>query len=330
MHKRRLLVFREPEVNTILQRTLASRGFQVFPKVRLADAIQKDASEYLGNREFGYLTRAHFDFLVTKDFVPQFAVEFDGLTHAEPDAVERDVLKNRLCKSAGLPLLRITSAELTARDKLTALDYMMGRFVAWRDELPDIQRELQAQAAGLPADADPHDYIDYFDPSIHFDLQHPFPATAAVRDRLWLRYGIAPTVGGRGYEAEHPSSRHARLLCDVGSSMTQGPLLREAFTTCRLKVLVWEPSRPAEPLLEREVEASIRSWLPLKVTPPAPLSLDAFLSLAGTSIKQMTDRFDYMWFADLPGVSPWDIAENLAEYLGFRAVEDWAKSQIRH
>ncbi len=298
--------------------------------MRLADAIQKDASEYLGDREFGYFTRAHFDFLVATDLNPQFAVEFDGLTHAEPDAVERDVLKNRLCKAAGLPLLRITSAELTERDKLTVLDYMMGRFVAWRDEIPDIQRELQEQAAGLPADAAPNDYIDYFEPSIHFDLQHPFPATAAVRDRLWQRFRTAPAVAGRGYEVEHSSS-HVRFLCDVGSSMKQGPLRRDDFTTCRLRVRAWEPSRPAEPLLEREVEASIRSWLPLKETPPAPISLDAFLSLAGTDFRQLRDRSDHMRFAHLPGVSPWDIAENLAEYLGFRAVEEWARSQYsRH
>lgn len=330
MHKRPVLVFREPEVHSILLRSLAAHGFQVFPKIRLADAIGKDAGEYLQSRDFDYFTKAHFDFVVTKDLLPQFAVEFDGPTHESPEAVERDVLKNRLCREANLPLLRIASAELTERDKLTVLDYMMRRFVAWRDEIADIRLELDEQAAGLPADADPHDYIDYFDPSIHFDVQHPFPGTAAVRDRLWQRYRIAPAVAGRGYDVSHSTSPSVRFLCDVGSSMKQGALRRDDFTTCRMKVQVWEPWRPSEPLLDREVEASMRSWLPLKSTPPAPMSLDAFASLAGTNVKQLKERLDYMWFPDLPGVSPWDIAEHLAEYLGFRAVEAWAASQHRH
>jgi hypothetical protein len=43
--------------------------------------------------------------------------------------------------------------------------------------------------------------------------------------------------------------------------------------------------------------------------------------------RQVIARVESMWYPSLPGIRPWDIAENYAEYLGFRAVEQWAKSQ---
>jgi hypothetical protein len=36
-------------------------------------------------------------------------------------------------------------------------------------------------------------------------------------------------------------------------------------------------------------------------------------------------RVEAMWFPELPGISPWDIAENLSEYLALRQVEKWAE-----
>jgi hypothetical protein len=115
MHKRRVLLFREPAVHSILRRQLTSKGFQVYPKVRLSDAVAKDDGEHLPQREFDHLTRAHLDFLVVRNELPVFAVEFDGQGHALPEAIERDVLKNRLCKSADLPLLRIQRGDHRAR-----------------------------------------------------------------------------------------------------------------------------------------------------------------------------------------------------------------------
>ena len=44
--------------------------------------------------------------------------------------------------------------------------------------------------------------------------------------------------------------------------------------------------------------------------------------------EQMQLRIEGMWFPDLPGISPWDISENYAEYLGFRAIERWAKQNL--
>jgi hypothetical protein len=79
--------------------------------------------------------------------------------------------------------------------------------------------------------------------------------------------------------------------------------------------------------METTVEVSIRAWLPLQhVVPEAPsLALSGLAGLAASS-PQLIARIESMWFPSLPGISPWDIAENYAEYLGFRAIEIWAKS----
>ena len=118
-----MLYFMDPEIHSILVQQHSHKGYRIYPKVRLGDAIGKDPDEHLSGREFDYLTRAHLDFLVIKDEVPVFAVEFDGVQHFhDPETIERDVLKNRLCNAEELPLLRITATEITERDRLTLLD----------------------------------------------------------------------------------------------------------------------------------------------------------------------------------------------------------------
>jgi hypothetical protein len=327
MHKRRVLLFREPAVHSILRRQLASKGFQVYPKVRLSDAVAKDDGEHLPQREFDYLTRAHLDFVVVRNELPVFAVEFDGQGHALPEAIERDVLKNRLCKSADLPLLRITSAEINERDQHTLLDYMLMRYVAWQEEIGGILGEIQEFAAGLPDDIDPSDYAVDCDPSFHFDVRHPFPGTALARERLWRNHRIALglAVHGANPRGDEPA---ARYLCDVGSQKRSGNFQHDQFTTCELNVLVWEPSSTWKtPVVSRQVQVSIRSWLPLhSIVLEAPSLTVSSLAALRAASKQFIERIDSMWFPNLPGISPWDIAENYAEYLGFRAVEEWAKA----
>lgn len=300
MHKRRVLYFLEPAVHTILLRQLAKKGFHIYPKVRLCDAIAKDDSEHLPAREFDYFTRAHLDFLIVKNEMPIFAVEFDGQSHNTPEAVERDVLKNSLCKAADLPLLRLTSAEIAERDQHTVLDYMLMRHVAWQEEIGGIVEEIREFASGLPDDFDPEDYAVDCDPTFHFDLRHPFPDTALVRERLWRNHHIAWSLEGR-----HDTT--ARYFCDVFSKR-MGNFKDDQFTTCELNTSVWPPGGSAkEPTVTQQVEVSIRAWLPLRSAVPMPTF--PFIDASEAAFKQFEDRITSMWFPNLPGISPWDVAE---------------------
>lgn len=332
MHKKRILVLKEPDVDTILQRQLAKEGYRVLPKVGLSDALEKDRDDYLSQREFNYFTRAHLDFLVTRDNVPMFAVEFDGAHHfVDPRTIENDVIKNRLCKHAGLPLLRVTSSEIEEYDKITLLDYMLMRYIAWGKEYPSIAREIEEFAATIGPDYDPDKLAVDLDPSFHFDLRHPFPAREIVRERLWRNHRIAwSTVKPERYAT-------ADYLCDVAVGGLR-PSANEQFLRCTSHVSVWRPTLGEHtPVFSEEVSVSLRSWLPLRVVVPSP---DIFQALWGESdgpkgvrtaqeiIDQFKIRVESMWFPELPGISAWNIGENFAEYLGFRAVERWAKKNV--
>ena len=327
MHKRRVLYFREPEVHSILLRQLSHSGYRIYPKVRLADAINKDQNEHLTSREFDYLSRAHLDFLVIRDELPIFAVEFDGLAHIhDQEAIERDVLKNRLCKAANLPVLRVTTSEITERDKLTLLDYMLMRFVAWHEEIDGILTEIQEYAANLPPASDPEDLAVDLDPSFHFNVRHPFPGAQLVRERLWRHYRIAWDMD--------PQRRRASpaLLCDA-TLKRAGPLRSDQFHTSEIQATVWKPDAKHDQTLFSEfVEVTIRSWLPLRtVVPDADMNLFALSDLKEleAAVERFKIRVESMWFPDLPGINAWDVSEHYAEYLGFRAIERWAKRELR-
>lgn len=85
-----------------------------------------------------------------------------------------------------------------------------------------------------------------------------------------------------------------------------------------------------ESVFEQEVSVTLRSWLPLRTEVP---SQDMFQALSGeidpTKVDEIVEQFklrvESMWIPDLPGIDIFDIAVHFAEYLGFRAVERWAK-----
>ena len=322
MHTRRLLSFKEPHVETILRKRLEKDGYRIHAKVRLSDAIVKDKSEYLEDREFDYLTRAHLDFLITKNNLPRFAVEFDERHHLEDETtIERDTVKNRLCRSAGLPLLRIGADELTSHDKTTILDYMLDRYVSWPKEKDELLRLIEEYAADAPEHASPED----LDPHFYFDLQHPFPGIAKIENRLWRNHRIAS-------ENRPPArQKEAQYLC-LAHLRSKGPSEHDQYTTCESVAVVWEAGRSQhDSLFSASAVASVRAWLPTELDIPQPQPPDlGTLSTASLTklVDQLTKRVNAMWFPDLPGIEPWDIAENLSEYLALREVEKWAKKYL--
>ncbi len=330
MHKRKILYFREPEVHTVLLRQLSRKGYKIYPKVRLEDVIGNDPGEHLSEREFKFLSRAHLDFVVTKEDTAVFAVEFDGIHHMQdPAAIERDAIKNRLCKSAGLPLLRIGSTEITSRDGETLLDYMLMRYVAWQGEIEEIRQEIAEYAAQLPPDADPEDVVVDLDPTVQFDLRHPFPGSQIVRERLWCNYQIAWDLEARWRSAS------PRYLCDVFAGRS-GQLHHDQFQTNEARASLWPAgSKREHEIFSENVSVSIRAWLPLRPDVPQPDDLGRLFSRltpedAAEFVEKFQIRAESMWFPSLPGISAWDITENYAEFLGFRAIERWAKANLKH
>lgn len=328
MKRKKILYFREPDVATILHRRLAPQGYAVWPKIGLEDVLLREPSDRLSDREIQYLKYATFDFVVAHKEEAVFVVEFDGIDHLnDPKVIARDTIKNRFCKMAAVPLLRIMSSEIQEDDKITVLDYMLMRYVAWKNEYPEIIREIEEYAATVGPHYDSGDPPLGFDPSFRFNLMHPFPAREIVLERLWRDHRIA-------WSMVKPD-RHgaAQYLCDVAYGGC-GPAKNEQFHKCSRRALVWRNDAEHAPVFSHEVAVSLRSWLPTRVEVPSPDAIRDFLSDTDgrnrvQGVEEIVDRFNIrvesMWFPELPGISALDIAETYSEYLGFRAIESWAK-----
>ncbi len=354
MKKKKILYLREPEVHTILQRRLASEGYFIWPKQGIEEIMGAEPQDYLNNSELQYLKHAHFDFVVAHKDQAIFVVEFDGIDHInDPVVTERDVVKNRLCKLADLPLLRVMSTEIQELDQITVLDYMLMRYVAWKNEYPEIIKEIEELASrmglvmtreeGRPTlveqkesslglkNYNPENLCTDLDPSFHFDLRHPFPGTALVRARLWRNYKIAWSL-----EADYLREKPV-YVCDVNPAGS-GSLGHDQFHVSRQTATVWKGPGRSSPIFTEKVSASLRSWLPVyNAMPDQPhfeqLWKEFYSNSAPEKISQKIVhafklRAENIWFPDLPGLRADQIAENYSEYLGFRAIERWAKKKL--
>lgn len=116
----------EAATHEALIEAASNSGAKVFPKVRVADAIDIDKSG-LSDPEYSYALRAHFDFVITReDAKAAFAVEFDGPLHdRNPETIRRDNLKNSICKKLGMPLLRIDAGYLRKLSRFTLIGWMV-------------------------------------------------------------------------------------------------------------------------------------------------------------------------------------------------------------
>jgi hypothetical protein len=110
------------ELNSVGSR----HGLRVNAKVRVADVCPIERSG-IPEDLYKYALMAHFDFLITNDdFVPQFAVEFDGPSHATPRSKVLDKNKDAICRKFNFPLLRIKINYLPKRyNNLSLLEWII-------------------------------------------------------------------------------------------------------------------------------------------------------------------------------------------------------------
>lgn len=150
----------EMTVHEAIKDVVEKNNCTVFPKVRVADALDIDRSG-IENEAYSYALKAHFDFLIAdKSSLTKFAVEFDGPSHDTPEAQRKDDLKNRICEKLGLPLLRITANYLEEENESMSL-------LAWLIDVWFIfEAFLEAQEAGNILPDESFDYMfssfDYF------------------------------------------------------------------------------------------------------------------------------------------------------------------------
>lgn len=83
-------------------------NFEIMVKVRVIDVIK---NKYLLNKEhIDFAIKSHFDFLVCDlNLNPIVAIEFDG--YHDDNQVNRDKIKDEICNTLGLPIIRIKNDE---------------------------------------------------------------------------------------------------------------------------------------------------------------------------------------------------------------------------
>ena len=194
----------EVKMYHVLNRALAKRGYKVWMNMRLSEVLERAPSE-LDDVERDVFRKMHFDFVLTKGFSPQFVAEFDGPHHQQDSTSDRlDAVKNKFCKDAGLPMLRISSQELEVHEGVSVLSWILERWIAWQKEEPvilqEIEEELEARGPDDPVIREMMEsgFLDpEFDPTFIFDLRHPYPAILTVVHRLH-RLGIITGYPGSG------------------------------------------------------------------------------------------------------------------------------------
>lgn len=127
LSKGALISMGEAATSRALRKYFHKKPHIIHKDVSVRQVIDANRSE-LEPGEWAYYTKAAFDFVVCKDDAAQsyeLVIEYDGIQHENPDQVRKDVLKNRLCVQAGLPILGIGVEDIKIRGDLTILEYML-------------------------------------------------------------------------------------------------------------------------------------------------------------------------------------------------------------
>lgn len=148
---KQLLNYSEDKTFRELDGAAERHGLSAFPKVRVADVLPIENSG-IDRELYRYALQAHFDFVVAgDDYIPLFAVEFDGPSHKNPAQAARDRKKNGLCKRFGFPILR------------TNLNYISRKYreltiLAWIVDVYHLEAAFdEAQAQGIVPYDEPFD-----------------------------------------------------------------------------------------------------------------------------------------------------------------------------
>ena len=136
---------------------------------------------------------------------------------------QRDIRKNRICERANLPLLRIDDRLLTEYEEISLLGYIIRRFVAYRNTIGDISREVNERLSCARSSGDV-DYDDpWNDPGVIFNLNNPFPVSIEIAERLYKDYGIVTShIDAETYH--NATSQYPYLEFHWGGGSGDGPI----------------------------------------------------------------------------------------------------------
>jgi len=307
---------------------------------RVSDVIEYEWTE-VGDIERDVIRKMHFDFVVTKGdrLTPHFVVEFDGPSHSEESNQARlDAVKNKFCHDAGLVMLRISSQELDPQEEVSLLDWLLERWVAWEHELPGIRGEIEDFINEVGPDcpavrdsietgiADPS-----IDPTFIFDLRHPYPAVLTIVHRLHRMGIITHRATQSVIDRITARGKAGRVATCVASELAWRPEADEWYVqSYQAFVQTSTPEAPSafsggEALYRTTQHVRCRWALPIGWNAREALGPDPLPGDTKAYLDWVRRRVEHLWPSHLPGTTPKELSEGLAEYLVLRDVESWAQ-----
>jgi hypothetical protein len=312
---------------SVLRRTLSGR-WDIAASVPIKSVLHKEES--LTDEAFSMFTRGHFDCVVSRldNREPVFAVEFDGFGHDEPRQIERDRLKNLFCMAAGLPLLRLGTADLIQKDRVSVLEWLSQALIDSLERLDeDDDYEMSDSSFEPPREVDEGFDLDEEGPV--FEAEHPFPGNAVITERLLRRYSI-----GVGSPLKEPGDL-PRIVMDSSSGTSrcvlnirwpgrrafeQGPA--SEFVLADLDFTVHDRNK----VIQAGVGRGRFAWAHRL---PQQLGLRALVGNDALSTAQMKHRFEKgLCPTDLGWWEAAGVARELARYDVLAQVERWAQAAM--
>ena len=323
----RLLNTSEYLTEKTLRKVLQGTRFRVCAQLPLNKVIRTEPGERVSKGERSLLAGSELDFVIYDEASePQFAIEFDGPAHQYDDQKRRDLRKNRLCRRAGLSLLRITDTHLQEYEKASILEYVVGRFVSWDGEIEGILTEINEYVSELSKEeiarlteggiADPE-----IDPTFIFDLRHPFPGTVEIAERLFNKFGIiTPHLSTGSWSAAIVKSPALEFSYHSASCKQEGheyALIRDYELIERLRTA---EQTTVTRLHDLQVIFGIQWTLPIEE--------DFDWREAPIDYAVRTGKLPIA-FQEIPGMSMPEVVENVCDFLARRQIEVWAIEHLR-
>ncbi|MER7642720.1 DUF2726 domain-containing protein [Streptomyces sp. NPDC126522] len=305
--------------------------YWVNAKTRLEDVISPSTRDSEYERRF--LRNAHFDYTLHRQSSKEviWAFEFDGPTHgSDPEVIRRDILKNRICAKANLPLLRLEDDLLEAIDGVSLLGWLIRRWMRHEKIMPRMIVDRDKAAASYSE----HDWGEFkvsdgvfiLPPELDvlnlFDLTNPYPPLLKIASRLLRWYGIREGMSLELGEGDR-DAKFQRLIDEApwDLSTNGGPLpdLRSYGLYTRAYCDV-ELRRTGEDWLSQPVFAATDDYMARVAYPLFPDQ---------RTLCEADPKSGEFGVCGPPyGGSLWAAAPMIAWYRALREVEKWAAKNV--
>lgn len=320
MKTRRLFNTSAYKTSRILEDAVRNTGFRVYPELPLSLVLELDRST-LSRQERNTINTASFDFVVYNEgSFPEFAIEFDGPDHRTYEkTIRADIRKNRLCCGAGLPLLRINDDFLTEYEKSSLLEFVVRRFVKWRndqdqltEEEAEIHRFLTARGAAE------EEYEEMMEPQLMWDLEHQFPASRRLGELLYTTYGVVNThMTPEAFEVATSAAEYLMFGRDSYGSSPLGLYHRTVQRGYDLTKMTRKSSTQFETERVHDVSVAVTYQWRLQT-----------VDLEDAHVKNFI--IEYTHGQGLPGTSTEELTDHFCDFLALKQLNDWAEVNLKN